>query len=218
MSFFLVIFTFTGLAQDVIVTKDSKRINAKVLEANVDNIRYKIYDYEDGPTYTILKRDIVTILYQNGLVETYVTETSSKTVSKRPTEDYYSCINKNKIELLAEMKSNNYELYKLYYSGEKMSGNGGALISVSVILHLIGGAFIITGFDNEDGTDKFILGTISIAAGQVFLAVGIPVKVVGNGKKNSAIRNYCHQQYSASSQPHFQINMNVNRVGIAYKF
>ena len=214
----LIAFTCNCFAQDIIVTKDSKRIDAKVLEVNVDNIRYKIYDFEDGPTYTILKSDIVTILYKNGLVENYVTETSSKTVSTAPMDDYYDCIKIKPNELLAEMKSNNYELYKLYYSGDKMSGNGGGLLGVSLILHLIGGAFIITNFDEEKESNKFIIGTVSVAVGQVLLAIGIPVKAAGNGKKKSAIKNYCQQQYSASAQPHLEINMNVNRVGIAYKF
>ena len=61
----------SALAQDVIVTKDSRRINAKVTEVNVDNIRYKQFDNQDGSVYTLPKSDIVTILYQNGQVENY---------------------------------------------------------------------------------------------------------------------------------------------------
>ena len=49
----------TSFAQDVIVTKDSKKINAKVLEVNIDNIRYKnidklIADYATCGTKTLL--------------------------------------------------------------------------------------------------------------------------------------------------------------------
>ena len=66
-------FMFFGLsAQDIIVTKDSRRIEAKVTEVNIDNVKYKVFAHQDGPTYTLLKSDIVTILYQNGNVETFV--------------------------------------------------------------------------------------------------------------------------------------------------
>ena len=68
-------------AQDVIVTKDSRRINAKVTEVNVDNIRYKQFDNQDGPVYTLPKSDIVTILYQNGTVENYGAESSPAVTS-----------------------------------------------------------------------------------------------------------------------------------------
>ena len=67
-------YTCTCFAQDVIVTKDTKRINAIVIEVNLDNVRYKNFDSQDGPSYVIKKSDIVSVLYQNGQVETYETE------------------------------------------------------------------------------------------------------------------------------------------------
>jgi len=69
-------------AQDIIVTKDSKRIDAKVTEVNVDDIKYKRFDHLDGPTYTLPKNEIVTIVYQNGLIDTFETE---KPTQKAPT-------------------------------------------------------------------------------------------------------------------------------------
>ena len=63
------VLTCTCFAQDVIITKDSRRINAKVTEVNLDNVKYKIFDNQDGPTFTIMKNDIVSILYQDGNVE-----------------------------------------------------------------------------------------------------------------------------------------------------
>jgi len=70
----LVAFTLSNVfvfAQDIIVTKDSKRIDATVLEVNVDNIKYKDWSNQNGPTYTILKSEIASIIYQNGKVETF---------------------------------------------------------------------------------------------------------------------------------------------------
>ena len=43
--------TCTSFAQDIIVTKDARKINAKVTEVNVDNVRYKNFDNQDGPIW-----------------------------------------------------------------------------------------------------------------------------------------------------------------------
>lgn len=58
-------------AQDVIVTKNSEKIEAKITDVEQDCIKYKKYNYQEGPTYTILKADIASIIYQNGDVETF---------------------------------------------------------------------------------------------------------------------------------------------------
>jgi len=70
-----------GFAQDIIVTKDAKKINAKVLRMNPDNVKYKDFDDQEGPTQTILKSDIVSILYENGEVEAFVSEATSSSES-----------------------------------------------------------------------------------------------------------------------------------------
>jgi hypothetical protein len=56
-------------AQDVIITRDAKKINAKVTEVNPGDIKYKKFDNPDGPTYTLPKNQIASILYQNGMVD-----------------------------------------------------------------------------------------------------------------------------------------------------
>ena len=53
-------------AQDVIVKKDGSTVVSKVLEVNQDDIKYKKYSNLDGPTYTIYKKEIASINYENG--------------------------------------------------------------------------------------------------------------------------------------------------------
>ena len=72
-----IVLTCACIAQDIIVTRDSKKIEAKVTEVNVDHIKYKVFDHQDGPVYSLLKRDILTILYQSGRVETFTSESST---------------------------------------------------------------------------------------------------------------------------------------------
>lgn len=63
--------TITALAQDIIVTKDSKKIEAKITEVSKSEIKYKEFDYQDGPTFILGIDEIATIAYGNGKVVVY---------------------------------------------------------------------------------------------------------------------------------------------------
>lgn len=71
LAFCALFFSCTCFAQDIIVTKDSKRINAKVTRVNEDDVRYKDFNDQNGPTHSILKSNIASILYEDGQVETF---------------------------------------------------------------------------------------------------------------------------------------------------
>ena len=58
-------------ANDIIITKDAKKIDAKILEVYKDEIRYKEPDNIDGPVFIMNIADINSIIYQNGKVVLY---------------------------------------------------------------------------------------------------------------------------------------------------
>lgn len=60
-----------AFAQDVIVTKDAKKIEAKIIEVSKSEIKYKEFDYQDGPTFILSTDEIATITYGNGKVVVY---------------------------------------------------------------------------------------------------------------------------------------------------
>jgi TM2 domain-containing membrane protein YozV len=60
-------------AQDVITKMDGEEISARIFEINADEVQYKRFDNESGPTYTLLKSDIYTIKYENGEVDSWRT-------------------------------------------------------------------------------------------------------------------------------------------------
>ena len=73
----LILFLFVwsnGFAQDVIVKKDGSTILSKILEVNTADIKYKKYSNLDGPTYTILKTELLSINYKNGECEKFTLE------------------------------------------------------------------------------------------------------------------------------------------------
>lgn len=69
--FFILCSCLMARAQDIVTLKDGTRIEAKVLEVNIDNIRYKKISNPDGPIYTEAKWNISSITYENGYTETY---------------------------------------------------------------------------------------------------------------------------------------------------
>lgn len=58
-------------AQDIIVTTDSKKIEAKILEVSDSEIKYKEKDYLEGPTFVMSTNKISSVLYSNGKVVLY---------------------------------------------------------------------------------------------------------------------------------------------------
>jgi len=53
-------------SQDTIVKKTNEDIHAKVLEVTTAEIKYKKFEYQDGPLYSILKSDVIMVRYENG--------------------------------------------------------------------------------------------------------------------------------------------------------
>ncbi len=80
---FIAVLTFNfAHGQDKIYLKSEENIEAKILEINIDEVRYRKVSNPDGPIFTILKSDIHMILYENGESEIFKEEeTPSTTVS-----------------------------------------------------------------------------------------------------------------------------------------
>lgn len=81
-------------AQDVIVKKDGSTILSKVLEVNQADIKYKKHTNLGGPTYTIDKKDVLAINYQNGDKDTFDTIIKSKNQSEIPVSSSTGLIKK----------------------------------------------------------------------------------------------------------------------------
>jgi len=70
--FYFFIFPFFNLfSQDIIVKKDGSEIKAKVVEIDLQKIKYKEFDFQNGPIRNIDKSDVFMIIYQNGKRENF---------------------------------------------------------------------------------------------------------------------------------------------------
>jgi hypothetical protein len=75
-----------SFAQDTIITKTQNRIIGKVLTISVDEVSYKKQENLAGPLYTVKKSDLFEIIYDNGLRENFLSDTSLRTIDQ--TKEY----------------------------------------------------------------------------------------------------------------------------------
>jgi hypothetical protein len=67
-------------AQDTIVTKSNEQIIAIILEVNPTTIKFKHFDYQDGPTFTLWKWELNYIVYHNGVSDHFENYTAPKDI------------------------------------------------------------------------------------------------------------------------------------------
>lgn len=67
----LLFFTVNLFCQDVLFKKDSTKTQAKILEVRPIEIRYKLYDYPDGPLYIASKKELAYAIYSNGTSDVF---------------------------------------------------------------------------------------------------------------------------------------------------
>lgn len=71
LSILVMFFAAAVFAQDKIYKKDGEIIEAKVIEIGSDELKYKLFRDQEGPTYALDKDRILKVIYQNGRTETY---------------------------------------------------------------------------------------------------------------------------------------------------
>ena len=57
---------FSAKAQDIVTTKDSTVVQARVLSVGQADVRFKKYDNLEGPTYILSKSELLSVKFENG--------------------------------------------------------------------------------------------------------------------------------------------------------
>ena len=78
--------TLATWAQDIIITTDAQKIEAKILEVSKSEIRYKEKDNLDGPTFVLGTDEINSIIYSNGKVVFYNQQSAETPKQEKPVE------------------------------------------------------------------------------------------------------------------------------------
>ena len=85
----VVMASMTLVAQDIIITNDAQKIEAKILEVSKTEIKYKENDNLDGPTFILETKEVSSVIYSNGKVVLYNKESATidSTPSKKAAEE-----------------------------------------------------------------------------------------------------------------------------------
>lgn len=193
------------VAQDVIVTRQAERIDAKVLEVSETEIKYKKSSNLNGPTFVLSTEKIASILYANGEVQVFEQQ-QSKTAEEKPQmsvpdrkiEDGVVLfrqagrivVNNNGIyepdnlmDLLGENEYNNYKDARRSYNRATVSIVSGWICS------LAGGVFISEGL-NRKKDYTVVIGAIIMTAGQIVLPIGYIVQGISAGRISRIAEGY----------------------------
>ena len=87
-------------AQDIIVTNDAKKIEAKILEVSNSEIRYKEKDNLDGPTFVLGTNEISSVIYSNGKVVLYSQTTSTASPQEKISTEQQPTIDESTADIL----------------------------------------------------------------------------------------------------------------------
>jgi hypothetical protein len=85
---FVLFFQLKDNGQDFIYKTDSTIQEGKILEITVDKIKYKKAEVKNGPTYEILKSDVIKIKYKNGYNEIINPKINEKIIETNHKQSY----------------------------------------------------------------------------------------------------------------------------------
>ena len=97
------------LAQDVIVMRSGEEIQAKILEVNETEVKYKKFDYQDGPTFIVSKSKIFMIKYGDGSKDVFSETTSTENADKNDSAYGHNILAANAFPILLGDLSFSYE-------------------------------------------------------------------------------------------------------------
>ena len=68
---FCAVLSVSAFAQDIIITRDAKRIESKIQEVSPTEVRYMEWGNLEGPVFVLPTQDICVITFQNGSIRVF---------------------------------------------------------------------------------------------------------------------------------------------------
>ena len=233
-------------AQDVIITRDAKRIEAKIIEVSSSEIKYKEFSNQDGPTFVLNTAEINTIIYKNGSVKVFdeprqnapaynngaaqsneyasVAKFSGSPITKSDETYYMGDQRLTEEQYVQFVQKNCTQAYEAFTKGKKLRKTGFQLLSSGLPIFAVGtilyGVGIGVGKENRD--DSIILGcgipgAVLMGVGSGLTVASIPCIVVGTVRKNNS-----YEIYNANCARPFALQFDIkstgNGIGLAMKF
>ena len=206
------------VAQDVIVTRQAERIDAKVLEVSETAIKYKKTSNPDGPTFVLSTEKIASILYANGEVQVFEQQPKAEPVEKQqPVSDRKikkgvvlfrdgKNIVDNKAGSIYEPENLKDLLgegaYNNYLDAQSSYGHGEALLALGWGGTILGAGLIMVGFyENQASTAMW--GLIMGGVFEIFIPIGYVTRGVAAGRISRIAEAY-------NADAHRQLGMEMS--------
>ncbi|MEN8225942.1 MAG: hypothetical protein ABFS05_11360 [Bacteroidota bacterium] len=213
----IILFTFFGNSQDIIIKKDGSEINSIVKEITPDLVKYKKYVNQDGPIYNISKGEIFMIKYENGETDIFNKQTSQQTISEPVPLAFYNgfwglTIHQGERKLSTKDLK---EIYKDYPEALSKYKSGKTLNTISNIIGIPCGFVFgwelgtMLGGGESDGATLAISGA-GLIAGLVMNFAG-----TNNIKKSVIIYN---NKIQGEASLNIRFGLTRHGVGLCFKF
>lgn len=204
----MIVLAMAVKAQDTVVLRNGDILSVKVTEVSNSQIKYLLWDNQNGPVYVQEVGDIFMVKYQNGRKEVFdqkkyeqktQVQQSNQRLEKPLYIEYYDgqlCTDDRVLTVKEASQLLGYDRYNTFISGLRQYRGGGVGIGCSILLGLAGGAAVLFS-----GDDVLVLaGWVAVGIADILLPIGIVRRSVGKGRMNWAIDDYNREQREMSQR------------------
>lgn len=209
----LFLFCLVGLAtaQDVIVMKDQSTVMTKVLEITSTEIKYKKWNNQDGPTYSILRSEVASINYENGEVEKLTDISNNQQLTNQQVQTLNgSMVNYGTVLYLNGRKLSDNEVknlvdtqnYQLYLKAGRQNKTAYVFIIGGGIGLAIAGIAALVDHEKDYHSTNF---KIKIASTTTGLILGMTGWILESSASNKAKK--VAETYNQNHSSHYSFNI-----------
>ncbi|MDR1975251.1 MAG: hypothetical protein LBQ31_11375 [Bacteroidales bacterium] len=217
--------SFGIFAQDIMITTASQKINAEIIEVGPNEIRYKRFDNLEGPTYVILKSDIVDIIYKDGTVEALQNSVAEKTKPEASAEFITGMFsvrmgNREKMDFLHK---HDRKLYREFKVGQIYGWMSGAVAVTGAGIMAGGFAGLKASSQSKyhgraANPEGVVLSSLVVSAGALFMVTSITFGIISSNKRKHATRVFMEKYQSYNYSPSMDVGLTSNGVGLVLNF
>lgn len=229
LRFLAILFVFSSMvldAQDVLKLNDEQRIKVKIIEITPTEIRYKKFDNQNGPVYSINKTDAQEITYENGTTETIDSLAIVNAIKKQKLEQMETEIEKRRVERIEKAKldyDRSMQIYNRRIKGARPLLIAGPTVLVGGVGLTALGARLLELYDpggyDFNGSYKQPTGNLggalsALIPGVAMLYTGLGLTIAG-GVKFAMARKYKHRAEDAKAILSFEPSVLQNHLTYA---
>ena len=192
-----------------------------MLEITEQQIKYKDFDFQSGPTRNINISEMFMVTYENGQKEVFNIQTYPQRPYNVDLKREFDRIGTNDKEMLKFFKKNNFtKYYNDFGAACRMRKTGADLLAGGLVLSGCGIAWMVCGIVKNSYWVATV-GYVMVGVGHVLIIASIPVSAVGCAKKRGIKNNFAKEYFGEDNytyHPRLNLGYTGNGIGISLKF